>query len=143
MPTSVDLSRILFFDFIYRQQVDVTGIVTDIGGHNVDLFNSLREIYELYNVHRKVIGIGGEDELATYLENRPETVISLAYFDLNEYQPTRVCLEKILPHLTRGSVVGFERMGVYETQSLAEVFGLANVALHRYPYAPDGNYFVF
>ena len=143
MPTSVELSRSLFFDFIYRQQVDVTGIVTDFGGNNVELFNSLRSIYDLYNVHRKVIGVNGEEELATYLENKPETIVSLAYFDMSAYQPTRVCLEKILPHLTRGSVVGFEKMGVYETQSLAEVFGLANVSLRRYPYALDGNYFVF
>src|SRR3990172_2852020 len=51
-----NLSRILFMDFIYRQIVDVQGVVMDFGtrwGHNMSLFCTLRGIYEPFNRHRK------------------------------------------------------------------------------------------
>lgn len=53
------LSRILFFDFIYKQIIDVQGMIFDYGtrwGHNLILFNELRAIYEPYNRHRVIVG---------------------------------------------------------------------------------------
>ena len=42
-----------------------------------------------------------------YLEEHPETLISLAYFDLDLYEPTRTCLKMIRPRLLRGAVLAF------------------------------------
>lgn len=56
---SKDLSRILFMDFIYRQIIDVQGVVMDFGtrwGQNMALFASLRGIYEPFNRHKRIIG---------------------------------------------------------------------------------------
>lgn len=56
---SKNLSRILFFDYIYRQILDVQGKVFEFGvrwGQNTALFLALRGIYEPFNRHRKVVG---------------------------------------------------------------------------------------
>ena len=56
---SKNLSRILFMDFIYKNIIDVQGIVMEFGvrwGQNLSLFSALRGIYEPYNRHRKIVG---------------------------------------------------------------------------------------
>jgi len=53
------MSRILFMDHIYKQIVDVMGVVMDFGtrwGPNLAQFAALRGIYEPFNRHRKIIG---------------------------------------------------------------------------------------
>jgi hypothetical protein len=53
------LSRVLFMDFLYRQILDVQGIVMDFGcrwGQNMSLFTALRGIYEPYNRLRRIVG---------------------------------------------------------------------------------------
>ncbi len=55
--SSKNLSRILFMDYIYRQIIDVQGIVMEFGtrwGQNAALFSQLRSIYEPYNRHRVI-----------------------------------------------------------------------------------------
>jgi len=39
--------------------------------------------------------------LPRYLTDHPETIVALAYFDFDIYQPTKACLEALLPHITR------------------------------------------
>lgn len=202
-----NLSRILFMDFIYRQIVDVQGIVVDFGtrwGHNMALFQTLRSIYEPFNRHRKVVGFDtfagfpsvtdkdgqstlmcagnlavADDypkylrellanhealnplahirkfdvrtgdasiELERYLKEAPETMVALAYFDFDLYEPTMKCLQLIRNRLTKGSVVGFDELNdpdsPGETVALMEVFGLPNVRVKRFPHASRVSYFV-
>lgn len=202
-----NLSRILFMDFMYRQIVDVQGVVMDFGtrwGNNMVLFQSLRGIYEPFNRHRKILGfdtftgfpsvdakdgnsplmyegnltVGSEykfylDELLAhheslnplahiskvevcvgdasltlpkYIDENPETIIALAYFDFDIYEPTKICLEAIKPRLVKGSVLGFDELNdpdsPGETLALMEVFGLNNIQLKRFPYTSRTSYFV-
>jgi hypothetical protein len=204
---SKDLARILFMDFLYRQIIDVQGIVVEFGtrwGQNVSLFSALRGLYEPFNRHRKIVGFdtfegfpsvtakdGTSDlmvtgnltvsdnyeqylerimelqelesplahirkfeirkgnavkEIDSYLSEHPETIIAMAYFDFDLYEPTRKCLERIRPYLVKGSVIGFDELNdpdsPGETRALAEVFGLNSVALKRYRYASRVSYFV-
>ncbi len=56
---SKNLSRILFMDHIYRQIVEVQGIIIEFGtrwGQNLGLFSALRGVYEPFNRHRKIVG---------------------------------------------------------------------------------------
>ncbi len=84
--------------------------------------------------------------LPKYLQENPETIIALAYFDFDVYEPTRFCLEAIKPRLVKGSVLGFDELNdpdsPGETLALMEVFGLNNIKLRRYPYASRTSYFV-
>lgn len=81
-----------------------------------------------------------------YLEQHPETIVSLAYFDFDIYQPTRDCLEAIRGHLTKGSVVAFDELNHTdfpgETIALKEVFGLDRYKLVHTPYSSARAYFV-
>jgi len=204
---SKSLSRLLFMDHLYKQIVDVMGVVMEFGtrwGPNLGQFAALRGIYEPFNRHRKIIGFdtfagfpkidskdGNSDmmevghltvpdgykeflektlefqekdnplshirkfelcagdatkTLPKYLSDNTETIIALAYFDFDVYEPTRKCLELIKPRLVKGSVIGFDELNdpdsPGETLALMEVFGLNNIKLRRYRFASRTSYFV-
>jgi hypothetical protein len=204
---SKNLSRILFMDFLYRQIIDVPGVVMEFGtrwGQNVALFAALRGIYDPFNRHRKIIGfdtftgfpaIAKKDgksemmkpgqlavtegyinylsnildtheklnplshlkkydlrqgdatiEIKKYLEEAPETIIALAFFDFDLYEPTKQCLKTIRPRLVKGSVLAFDELNdpdsPGETVALMDTIGLNTIRLKRYPYASRVSYFV-
>lgn len=201
------LSRILFMDFLYRQILEVQGVVMDFGtrwGQNLSLFTSLRGIYEPFNRLRKIVafdtfggfpGVADEDgadammgpgnyavtdryeeylaelialqegesplehlkkhqivpgdatvEIPAYLEAHPETVVALAYFDFDLYEPTRDGLRAIKDRLTRGSVLGFDELNdpqcPGETLAVMEVLGLDKHPVKRFRYNSRTSYLV-
>ncbi|HEV3302985.1 MAG TPA: TylF/MycF/NovP-related O-methyltransferase [Planctomycetaceae bacterium] len=85
-------------------------------------------------------------KLAEYLDAHPETIIALAYFDFDLYEPTKKCLELIRDRLTRGSVLGFDELNFEgfpgETIALRETLGLDRYALRRSPHNPLPSYLV-
>ncbi len=87
-----------------------------------------------------------EVSLAKYFEEHPESIVSLAFFDMDVYQPTRDCLAIIRDHLTKGSVVAFDELNEPEapgeTIALEEVFGLSRYSIRRYQYAARVAYLV-
>ncbi|HBP88218.1 MAG: hypothetical protein KC592_07515 [Nitrospira sp.] len=202
---SKNLGRLLFLDYIYRQIIDVQGVIMEFGtrwGQNLGVLAALRGLYEPFNRHRKIIGfdtfsgfpsvsqydgdkwqdghLSVTEGYATYLEKvlhvheqanplghikkfelcagnatmevpryliaHPETIVAMAYFDFDLYEPTKACLEAIRPRLTKGSVVVFDELNdpdsPGETTALMEVFGLNAVRLKRYQYASRVSYFV-
>ena len=82
-----------------------------------------------------------------YLNRHPETIIAFAYFDVDLYEPTKYCLERIRPHLTKGSVLGFDELNAEglpgETIALREVLGLANCRIRRVPYTTTQSYVIY
>ena len=84
--------------------------------------------------------------LDDYLDRHPETIIALAFFDLDIYEPTKFCLERIRPHLTKGSVLGFDQLNhppfPGETLALKEVLGLNDVRIQRFPFSPTPSFIV-
>lgn len=204
---SKTLSRLLFMDFLYRQAIDIQGVIMDFGtrwGQNMSYFAALRAIYEPYNRHKKIVGFDTFDgfpsvsekdgssemievgnikvtddylpyldevmqcqegdnplnhikkyefmvgdaceKIYEYLEEYPETIVAMAFFDFDLYEPTKVCLEAIKPRLVKGSILGFDELNDHdspgETAALMEVFGLNNIKLRRYRYASRVSYFI-
>ncbi|MGL6494145.1 crotonobetainyl-CoA--carnitine CoA-transferase [Aeromonas veronii] len=86
------------------------------------------------------------ETLPAYLARQPETMVALAYFDFDLYEPTRRCLELIKPHLTKGSVLAFDELNwpafPGETLALKEVLGLDRYAIRRTPHNPGPAYLV-
>lgn len=86
------------------------------------------------------------ESLESYLHSHPETIIALAYFDFDLYEPTRKCLELIKPHITKGTVIGFDELNCPsfpgETIALKEVLGLDKYAIRRSPLNPYPSYIV-
>jgi hypothetical protein len=92
----------------------------------------------LGNVQRSMVVQGDVREtVPRYLADNPETIIALAYFDLDLYEPCRDVLAAIVPHLTKGSIVAFDELAhpkwPGETQALREVLGLDRATLRQIP----------
>lgn len=70
-----------------------------------------------------------------YFAQNPQTMVAMAYFDLDLYKPTKECLETILPHLTQGSILGFDELDTAEypgeTVAVKDVLGLNRCRIQR------------
>jgi hypothetical protein len=81
-----------------------------------------------------------------YLEKNPHTIVAMAYFDFDIYQPTKDCLELLLPRLTKGSVIAFDELNCPEfpgeTLAVMETIGLSKYAIKRSPLNPLISYIV-
>ena len=84
--------------------------------------------------------------IGEYLTAHPETIISLAYFDMQLYEPTLQCLEAIKPYLVKGSVIAMDELNSFEfpgeTVAFREAFGPVKFRLHRSRFLPDRSYAV-
>lgn len=49
-------------------------------------------------------------QLEAYLAQHPETIVALAYFDMDLHGPTLACLELLRPHMPAGSVLAFDEL---------------------------------
>lgn len=87
------------------------------------------------------------ETLRAYLEQYPETIISLAYFDMDLYEPTKKCLELIRPHLVKNSIVGFDELVCREfpgeTVALKEAWGITDYEIMIEPTSGHMAYLVF
>ena len=84
--------------------------------------------------------------IGRYLSDHPETIIALAYFDMQLYEPTKACLEAIRPYLTRGSVLAMDELNAAEfpgeTVAFREVLGLDRYTMRRSLFLPDRTYVI-
>lgn len=84
--------------------------------------------------------------LPKYLSEHPETVVALAYFDFDLYEPTKVCLQAIRDRLVRGSVLAFDELNCKEwpgeTRAVMEILGLNQHRFQRDPHIPGGAFMV-
>lgn len=202
-----ELSKVLFFDEIYRQIIDVHGVMMEFGvrwGQNLVTLNNLRGIYEPYNYSRKLIGFDSFEgfpsvdekdgsheiikkgsfsvsenyeknlervlayhqsecplnhidknslvkgdaskKLKEYLVERPETIVAFAYFDFDIYEPTKKCLELILPIMPKGAIIGFDELTdpqfPGETVAFKEIFNLRSCRLKRSKFGAIQSYVI-
>ena len=84
--------------------------------------------------------------ISKYLADHPETIISLAFFDMALYEPTKACLEAIEPHLVKGSIIAMDEINSPdypgETVALKEAWGLKKYQILKSNYLPDRAYIV-
>lgn len=122
-----------------------------VGGYTVSeeyqaYLDSLIDFHERDNVlrnvkkHQTVKGDAAET-FPRFLEENPETIVALAYFDMALYEPTRVCLSALKPHLIPGSVVMLDEFNSHaypgETMAFKEVFRDMRYTVKRSRYMTD------
>ena len=82
-----------------------------------------------------------------WLRDNPHAIVSMAIFDMDLYQPTKEVLTKIMPRLTKGSVLVFDELNCKffpgETTAVQEVIGLNKLRLQRHPLQPYCSWAVF
>jgi hypothetical protein len=84
--------------------------------------------------------------LEKYLQQHPETIVALAYFDFDIYEPTKRCLELLKGRLGKGSVIGFDELNFSEfpgeTIAFDEVLGISNYKIVRSHITPLPSYII-
>jgi hypothetical protein len=136
---------------------DGTGVTMDVGyaapppdhaAYLEDVFACHEALSPIAHMRKFEIRPGPYAEtLPAYLKEHPETTVSLVYFDIDLYRPTRDCLVALLPYLSRGSILVFDELNRSdfpgETLAFDEVLGRGNYRLHRSPLTPDPCYIVY
>jgi hypothetical protein len=125
------------------------GNVSTTEGYANILFNILnihQQLNPLEHIRKYDVVKGDATKtLPFYLKQRPETIVALAYFDFDIYEPTKKCLTALLPHLTKGAVLVFDELNDHdspgETIALREVLG--NVEIRRWPYVSRTSYIIY
>ena len=99
--------------------------------------------HQSYSVHHNPFELIKGDACHTfqqYLQAHPETIIALAYFDFDLYEPTKVCLELLMDRVTKGSVIAFDELSADvfpgETVAVREALGLASHSIQTSPLFP-------
>ena len=87
------------------------------------------------------------ETLPEYIGEHPETIVALAYFDFDVYEPTRVCLSTIFDRIPKGGVIAFDELcdedSPGETTALMNtVDDFKNIKLKRLPFASRVSYFI-
>jgi hypothetical protein len=150
--------RIVGFDTFkgFPQVASQDGPLVKAGDYAVtkEWINELDQILDNHNKgspisHKKKHELVMGDATVTlpeWLGSHPETVIALAYFDFDLYEPTKKCLEAIQPYLTKGSVIAFDELNTPEfpgeTIALREVLGLSRYSIRRDPSNPLTSYLI-
>lgn len=81
-----------------------------------------------------------------YLQDNPHTMIALAYFDMDLYEPTKKCIELVMPRVTKGSILGFDELNYPthpgETTAVMETVGLSKYRIVRSSFSTAQSYLV-
>lgn len=85
-------------------------------------------------------------KLKEYLSSNQQTIVAMAWFDFDVYEPTRKCLDLILPYMAKGGIIGFDELCdpnfPGETVAYREVFGNEK-EIKRSPYSGIQSYIQF
>nr|WP_199714796.1 class I SAM-dependent methyltransferase [Micromonospora radicis] len=103
-------------------------------GHLRDVLATHESLDPLAHIQQTMVIEGDVREtLPAYLSENPQTIVSLAYFDLDIYEPTRKALDAIEPYLTDGSILAFDEIAhpkwPGETRALRESIGVKGLEL--------------
>lgn len=153
--------RVIGFDtfegYAGFSEKDAAGALIREQGHSVgsdylEYLDRLLEYHERENVlfrekrSRLVKGLA-QESLEVYLAEHPETVVSLAYFDMALYEPTKRCLELLKPHLVQGSIITLDELNSEdcpgETQAAREALGLDCCKIRQSRFMPGRSYLVW
>jgi hypothetical protein len=106
---------------------------SSIGDFNNDSYD---KIIDLLNIHNSYTYVPANVELIKgdvtktiqpFLDEHSHIMISLLYLDLDIYAPTKICLEKLLPRMVKGSIIAFDELNYKhfpgETLAMLETIG--------------------
>ena len=85
-------------------------------------------------------------ELEKYLARNPDTIVALAYFDMDLHDPTLSCLDLLRPHMPVGSVIAFDELMhpdfPGEAIALKSAVDITKHRIRRSPHSPYPAYIV-
>lgn len=123
--------------------------VTDNYQQHLDSIMQAHEQLHPLNHMKKFEIVAGDvrQTVERYLSQNPETLISLAFFDLDIYEPTKKVLEDIMPRLGKGSILVFDQLNYKgtpgETRAVLECLNINQHEIRRFPYCSRISYVEF
>ena len=86
------------------------------------------------------------ETLAQYMAAHPETIVALAYIDIDLCVPTRHIIRTMMKCMPKGAVIVFDELNLHEfpgeTTAVMDVLGLQNCRLRRSAFHPTASYMV-
>lgn len=93
----------------------------------------------------KIISGDATSTIDEFLIDSPEVGIAMAILDMDIYAPTHHVLSKLIPRLTKGSIIVLDEFNhpdyPGETVALREVLGTHNISLQRSNFLPHAAWF--
>ncbi len=151
--------KIIGFDTFegFPNTTDKDGKFSEIGDFKItENYKSILE--EILNLHEKNAPlphikkhelVEGDicQTLEPWLERNPHLIVSMAIIDVDVYSPTAHILDKIIPRLTKGSLLVFDELNhpkyPGETLAVIEKLGLNNLKLRKNPHQTFCSYAVW
>lgn len=85
------------------------------------------------------------ETLPKFVENTPHLLVSMLILDTDLYEPTKLALEKIVPHMPKGGVVALDEVAYRhfagETVAFKEALNINNVKLKKFQHESCLGYF--
>ena len=83
--------------------------------------------------------------LPRWTEANPHSIMSMAIFDMDVYEPTKAAIAGIISRLTRGSLLVFDELNCKHVlgETLAGIEELGKLRLERFPHQPFCAFAVF
>jgi hypothetical protein len=111
------------------------------------VINTHEQMAPIPNIKKHTLVKGDASKtIIEYLDKHPETILSLVYFDFDIYKPTKECLEKIIPYLSKGAIIAFDEINVSEfpgeTIAFREVLGINNFQVNHSQFRANAGYIV-
>lgn len=116
------------------------------GALAIDSYEDLKKCIELYDANRfichipKVLLVKGDIQvtLPKYLEDNPQTVVSLLYIDVDVFGPTKVAIEHLVPRMPKGAIIVFDELNSEswpgETIAVLKTIGIRNLSIQRFSF---------
>lgn len=117
-------------------------------------YDEIKKSIELFDENRflnhipKIEVVVGDimQTLLAYLTRNKHLIVSMAYFDLDLFQPTLEALQMIAPRIPKGGILAFDQVNHVdwpgETLAMLEVMRIPNLRLKRLSHEPGPCYCV-
>ena len=137
-----------------KEDSTATSVFAKAGEIAADSYDDLRRCIQLYDSNRfighipkVVLGKGDvKDTIPQYIEDKPHTVVSLLYLDVDIFEPTKIAIEQFIPRMPQGSIIAFNDLDTElwpgPTVAVAKTVGLNHLRFKRFTYAPRLSYAV-
>ena len=77
-------------------------------------------------------------QIPNFIEANPHILISMAYFDFDLFEPTKIGLQYFLPRMPKGAILAFDELNAKafpgETLALLDSVGIRNIRLKKTPF---------
>lgn len=134
---------------------ELDGMIQEINGQGAmptdydtilkNLLNAHEHLHPINHIVKNQV-VKGDVSITVpeYIKQNPETIVALAYFDLDLYKPTYNTIKNIENRLTVGSILAFDELNYDsapgETLAVIDALGLRNIAVKRFPYCSRVSY---